>query len=90
MAVYLITFRWSKLSATLTGNLLVLHVDCKEVARRKIALPNYCFGEEGVNINVGKGMKTTELGASGFSVRTVPKSTSHMHMVYKEEKMMME
>ena len=69
MAANLITSRWTKLSVTLTGNLMILHADCQEVARRKIPLPNYCFGAENVNVNVGTGMKATELSSTGYSVR---------------------
>lgn len=59
--------RWTKVSVTLTGNLLVIHADCMEVARRKVPLPNYCFGDEDININVGKGMEATELSSTGYS-----------------------
>ena len=68
ITVNLITFRWTKISATLTGNLLVIHANCMEVARRRIPIPIYCYGDEKININVGKGMKPTELSSSGYSV----------------------
>ena len=60
---------------TLTGNLMVLHADCQEVARRKIPLPNYCFAAEKVNVNVGTGMEATELSSTGYSVRERERDT---------------
>ena len=59
---------WTKIAVTLSGNVVVVHVNCKEVARRVVALPDYCINTDNLVASVGEGMSPTEFEMMGLTV----------------------
>ena len=53
-------YRWFRVSVTLSGSVMVVHIDCKEVLRRVIAVPDYCVNSNNIVASVGATMYQTE------------------------------
>ena len=52
--------RWFRVSVTLSGSVVVVHIDCKEVSRRVIPVPDYCVNSDNIVASVGATMYQTE------------------------------
>lgn len=68
--MYFVVCRWYKLAVTMTGNLLTVFINCIEIGKKLVPLPDYCPNNTNLELMAGSGSLLMELSPcrSGFTV----------------------